>query len=386
VPSAGTHRKGEPQYLSVSYNMIQGVANCIADSQDRPGFFEVPEARIVFQNGVLDVRTREFRPATAEDCVRAALPFDYHEDQLQRHPPKHWSDFVLAQWGEDAECFNLLHQILGYLLSGRMDLEKMFVFLGPPRCGKGTIIKLLQAIMGDTVGTFKIAALDQTFGMSNMLGKSVLVDPDVRKSKSAFKDTGAIAERLLSITSGDKQAVRLMRQAPIDVVLPGRILVATNPPFEMRDDGGALASRVVVLPFNTSHLGSEDPGLLDRLKAEIPSIVALAMSGLTQLDKQGRFTEPARAADVREDIRQSQDPMIEWFEDHYEAKAMPPGEELLVADVYQHACNWRMGEGLRPFSKRALGGFLSKHNIRSKVERRDGKPQRLYFGLKPKGE
>lgn len=379
----GHTAKGDTKHLQVSAMFVKGVYALICDRLKKLDFFNACTPRVVFQNGILDIASGEFRDAVPNDRVRHHLPFDYSPTQLTDNPPVNWINFVVGQWEEDADSIELLHQILGYLLSGRMDHEKMFVMLGPARSGKGTIIKLLQAIMGEAVGTFKISQLDQTFGMSSMMGKSVLVDPDVRKSKSAFRDSGAIAERLLSLTSGDMQAVRVMRQNPIDVVLPGRVLVATNPPFELADEGGALATRIVVLSFNKGHVGSEDRGLLARLKTEIPGIVAMALEGLASLTAKGDFNNPLSSIGVKEDIRLAQNPLLEWFDDCCEA-----GDGEISADeLHQKVAVWWANQGYtNSITKRRLSNFLVSQGIRSERVRIDGRQMRVYKGVRLLGD
>ena len=44
----------------------------------------------------------------------------------------------------DAEEIRTLRQWFGYVLSGRLDLQKMCLVIGPPRSGKGTIARILR--------------------------------------------------------------------------------------------------------------------------------------------------------------------------------------------------------------------------------------------------
>jgi putative DNA primase/helicase len=59
-----------------------------------------------------------------------------------------WLDFLNDLWPDDAESIDTLQEIAGYLLTARTDLQKFFMIIGPPRSGKGTIIRVLTALLG----------------------------------------------------------------------------------------------------------------------------------------------------------------------------------------------------------------------------------------------
>jgi putative DNA primase/helicase len=243
------------------------------------------------------------------------LPCDYGLDAARRAPPVNWVRYLRSIWGQDIQSIELVHQLLGYLLSGRHDLQKIFVLLGPPRAGKGTLLNLIGAIFGEQATSFKVASLDQNFSMQSMLGKTIAYDPDVRRASSMFKSEGQMVERLLSISAHDIQVIPRKNQTDIVTALPARLLLAANPPFGLTDVGGALATRFVILTFPRSFLGQEDLGLGGRLAREIPSIVALALDGMDKLDSVGHFVEPASSQEERESVERAQNPMLAFVDD-----------------------------------------------------------------------
>lgn len=316
--------EGKLRCVQVSADLSRRIVRTIEADTAQPDFFAAAPNGLAFRNGFLRVMSDggcRLEALTAAHHVTRALPFDY-DPVPAPESFKHWKAFLTSCWGAsgpqggpDVESIALLHQMIGYLLSGATHHQKIFLLLGPPRCGKGTICKLLMRMFGTDAGAFKLAGLDNNFALQGMLGKSVCIDGDVRRSKGMNRDEGKIVERLLGISAGDPQEIPRKNLTSLHCVLPTRLVIASNPPFSVRDVGSALASRIVTLPFSVSHLGSEDTGLEDKLAAELPAIVALSMQAVRTLRERGRFFEPSTASEMREEIERGQNPLREFFEE-----------------------------------------------------------------------
>jgi P4 family phage/plasmid primase-like protien len=373
--------KGKPIWVKLGQGRVNSIQRRIETKLEQPGFFSAAPTGLAFKNGFLrlDGPRRSFEPLGAEHRARHLLPCEYGPDAARRAPPVNWVRYLRSIWGQDIQSIELVHQLLGYLLSGRHDLQKIFVLLGPPRAGKGTLLNLIQAIFREQAGPFKVASLDQTFSMQSMLGKAVLYDPDVRRASSMFKSEGQIVERLLSISAHDCQTIPRKNQTDVLAALPGRVLLAANPPFGLTDVGGALASRFVILTFPHSFLGSEDIGLGARLEKEIPSIVALALDGLDKLNAVGRFIEPESSAEERESVERTQNPMLAFVDDLCE---LGPDHQVACEELWNAACRWRDANGHKRMSSQAFNEFLRQRGVKQIRPKLDGQRlPRVYRGI-----
>lgn len=355
------------------------VIKWIHTFRSRPGFFSAAPRGVAFRNGFLDIRTRRLLPLRR--CrQRWALAFDYVPDQAKRAKPTNWIAFLRSIWGNDVQSIELVHQILGYLLSGRMDLEKIFLFIGPPRAGKGTLFKLIGKIFGSACGAFSVNKLDNPFGMACMLGKLVSIHPDLQRGTSKFKNEGAIVEALKSISSGDMITIPVKYRDDVQTALLTRLLIGTNPPFELQDVTGVLTTRLVMLDFPKSFLGCEDTGLGARLEAEIPAIVDLALGGLDRLEKAGRFVEPASSADARRKAERAQNPMLGFVDECCE---LGVDFEVPCADLYAAAVKWREANGHGKMASQTFANFLDVQGIRQFRPQVNGtRAPRVYKGIR----
>ena len=71
------------------------------------------------------------------------MPFAY---EPRAPKPQQWLNFLNALWPQDADAINLLAEWCGYVISGRTDLHKIMLMIGPTRGGKGVIATRAQAI------------------------------------------------------------------------------------------------------------------------------------------------------------------------------------------------------------------------------------------------
>ena len=70
------------------------------------------------------------------------MPFDYDADALE---PVRWLEFLDELWPDDADSIAALQEFFGYVISGRLDLQKILLLVGPTRGGKGAIARVLGA-------------------------------------------------------------------------------------------------------------------------------------------------------------------------------------------------------------------------------------------------
>lgn len=347
-------------------------------------FFSKAPPGVPFINGFLNGKTRELVPLSEARC-RWCLPFEYAPGAARKSPPRRWRRFITSIWGEDKEAIDLLHQILGYLLSGRTDLQKIFLFVGPPRGGKGTVFRLIKRMFQDQAGAFKVNRLENEFGLACLLGKLVAYDQDVRASTSHLRNVGQVVERLLGISGEDEQNVPRKNLDDLILTLGVRLMLGSNPPFGLSDVTGALATRLVILRFPESFLGREETDLDDALAAELPAIVDLALAALGDLEVAGRFVEPKSSAEERASVERIANPMLGFLEDRCELGA---DFQTGCDELFRAACAWRLANGHKNMSAGAFADFLRARGIpktRPYVER-DGKQVRgggsVYKGVR----
>jgi putative DNA primase/helicase len=238
-----------------------------------------------------------FSEPTSGFFTRTALEFDVPTSPSD---PTTWLRCLEEWFNGDKESIAGLQEAFGYLLSADCSAHSIFMLVGPPRSGKGTILRTLTKLVGmPNVVTTSFAGLADPFGLESLVGKRVALIPDARLSGRT--DAAAVVERLLSISGEDSQRVNRKHRPEITCRLGVRFVLATNELPRLPDSAEAIASRFMILHTPKSWLGKEDRGLDSKLVAELPGILRWAAQGWVRwLNNGKRFTENESGAVQRQ--------------------------------------------------------------------------------------
>jgi putative DNA primase/helicase len=339
---------------------------------------------IATSNCLLHSRTRQVYAHTPRFFNQVAVhyPFD-----ATATTPVGWLDFLNDLWPDDAESIDTLQEIFGYLLTARTDLQKFFMIIGPPRSGKGTIIRVLTALLGGdgNVASVSLADLNQRFGLEEIESKNLAVMQDARFRS---RDDGVAVERILSITGEDPVSIEKKGKGIFSARLMARFLLVSNELPKMSDESGALRSRVVMLKLTkTVEEARRDVQLTERLLVELPGILNWALDGLDRLNRRGRLEQPKSAAEHLELLANLSSPKQAFVEQY--CRVHPDGavKKQLLFDVWKYWCTkTNTMPGNEVHFARDLYAAVSNVKSSRRTEA-DGKKVQYYagIGLNPEG-
>ena len=162
--------------------------------------------------------------------------------------------------------------------------------MGPKRSGKGTIARVMEAVVGThNVTAQSMSDFTQNFGFVNFIGKTLATIADARLGK---KKLAEIAEKILEITGENKIKINRKYKNPIEAVLQTKLFFLSNLPLNIPDESGVLPTRFIYVELTKSFFGKEDPDLADRLLTELPGILNLAIKNFRELLKRNAFIQP----------------------------------------------------------------------------------------------
>jgi putative DNA primase/helicase len=298
-----------------------------------------PKNIIPFQNGLLDLAKHcqgvtELIPHTPDFVSLYALPFDFDP---QAQCPK-WLDFLGQVFEGDQDRIRLLQEWFGYCLTPDVSLQKFMVLLGLPRSGKGTASSILVHLLGpENTTAFDLYRLLDRFSTAALRTKQLAVVGEVELSGA--KEKARILEKLKSITGNDLQVVE---RKGVDVkescVLPTRWMISCNQMPVLHDASGALEARLLVLRFNRTFAGQEDPHLLQKLPPELSGIAVWAIEGLRRLREPG-WTAPASSVEEKKNFRRDCSTPLAFLQDCCQVyspwlNAITPGIESVAEECF----------------------------------------------------
>jgi putative DNA primase/helicase len=367
---------------------------CLTD-QDAPcwledrGFPPVTEI-IPFKNGILDVKKYIAGEIVLYDPTPALLsnhilPYNFDEDA----DSKIWRDYLREIFNGDTMRIDLLAQWFGYNCLPDMSYEKMMLFTGRPRSGKGTVITALMGMLGrEQCVSTSFQNLCSEFGYQPLVGKlaAILGDAKVPKHSQSHK----ALEKLLQIIGGDPVGIRRMHRGELgSTYLTCRFTAAMNDLPDIPDSANALGPRMNIIEFPNSYVGREDRGLKKRIAEEAANgkLIKFALDGLRLLHSCKAFLEPESSKQQHKEMIELVQPVTAFISDCCEL--MPPGdseEEYHVSkqELYDVWVNWCDEARVDPSKITAFGRWVSQAcpSVSTKQIMLQGRRHRVYRGLK----
>lgn len=267
------------------------------------------------RNGLLHLRTGKLHNATPRFFHTAALGVTYDREAP---PPVEWLKFLAQLWPDDPASIVALQDWFGYLLTPDTSFHKIMLIVGPKRSGKGTIARVINALLGgkDSVTAPTLASLGTNFGLAPLIGKVAAIVGDARLGGRT--DVPQVVERLLNLSGEDTQSVDRKHRDAWHGQLMARFTIISNEPPKFTDASDALPARMIALELIHSFYGKEDRVLTDKLiggrgfPGELPGILKWAVEGWKRLQDRGHFEQPTSSAHLIENLEDLASPVKAW--------------------------------------------------------------------------
>jgi putative DNA primase/helicase len=359
----------------------------LSDEFEQPCWIDGRETGpiVALTNGLLDIASRQLLPHSPLYFGQVSVAFPYDPAASE---PRKFLDFLDALWPDDPEAIDLVGEMYGYIISGRTDLHKICMLVGPTRGGKGTLARLLQTLIGkqNACGP-TLSSLGTEFGLGPLLGKSLAVISDVR---FAGKNSEVAVERLLSISGEDTITVNRKYREQWTGKLPTRFLILSNLLPKLTDASNAIIGRIVLATSKLSWLGREDYQLENKIRSsDMPGILNFSLEGLRRLtiDNDNQFTRLQSSEDAVTTLRDLASPVAAFVRERCK---LGSAEENDVDELYKAFKQWADTNEYLKMDKGHFGRDLRAACPSVKKTRpRDGTRRRFVYAgitLRPVGE
>jgi putative DNA primase/helicase len=266
------------------------------------------------QNGVIDLRRRTcgaFRPGRREDMVTKRAGAAYDPDAACPN----WLEFLNIIFAGDAAVIAYVQRMCGYMLTGDVTEEALFLMYGTGQNGKSTFRETVHELLGDYASVGQATLLVETIKqrgatpeLADLLGRRMV----------SINETGEgdrLAEgRIKAITSTDTITARDLYAKTINYRPTHKLLVTTNhrPVVRGADDG--IWRRIHSIPF-TVKIEQRDLDFRERcLVPELPGILNWALEGLRKWHAR-RLDPPRQLRDVAKGYRQDMDTVAQFLDE-----------------------------------------------------------------------
>lgn len=221
------------------------VDSTVALLNQRVGVRSWPKAYglLPFRNGVLRLSDSHLLAHSPAYGFTWQLPYDYLLGATCG-PVIDWLKWAVD--GEDS-VVQLIRACLKAMVLGRTDFQRFLEIIGPGGTGKGTLIRLIQALLGrsNTVSTSLSRIANSRFETSRFMGKRLIFIPDA--------DYNPTAVDVLKQLTGEDYIPWERKGENADYTdgftLDGWVMVATNKEVVASDHTNALFRRRIPIYF-----------------------------------------------------------------------------------------------------------------------------------------
>jgi putative DNA primase/helicase len=307
-------------------------------------------------NGVIDLRTGTLRDGKADDRLTMHSPVAYDPDA----PYPHWLQFLDRVLGGNESLVNFLQRAVGYSLTGDVSEQVLFFLYGTGANGKSTFLGALLDALGDYGRQAAPGLLLAKRGERHPTEYADL--EGARFVSSVEVDEGRrLAEGLVKwLTGGDRMKARHMRQDFYEFRPTYKIVLAANHRPTIVGTDLAIWRRIRLVPFSVVIPADEqDPCLPEKLRGELPGILAWAVEGCLAWQRDGLGT-PQEVQAATEAYRAEQDVLAAFLDD---CCIMSEDKQATASALYKAYSEWCKESGEKPLAKRAFGLSLGERGF-----------------------
>lgn len=322
-------------YMLPNYCIMASIRDCreqwdILVSKDFDDFNRNPYL-VNVRNGLLDIRDMSFKEHTPSYLSTVQLNVEYNP-QVDCPQFKKFLNEVL-----DCKLIPLVQEIVGYLLTTNTASQKAFVFWGPARTGKSTLLWVVEYLLlgKKNVSNIPWQEIGDKFKTAELLGKLANVFSDL-PSKS-IDDTGIFKV----VTGEDYLMAEKKNKNPFKFKPFARLVFSCNElPRNYVDRTEGFYRRLIIVPFSRQIDKSKiDKSLKYKFQREKEGILNWALEGLKRLyENNFEFSENELTDGVKKEYKRENNNVISFVEECCEIDGLFSCSRIEIYEAYKEFC------------------------------------------------
>lgn len=322
-------------YMLPNYCIMASIRDCreqwdILVSKDFDDFNRNPYL-VNVRNGLLDIRDMSFKEHTPSYLSTVQLNVEYNP-QVDCPQFKKFLNEVL-----DCKLIPLVQEIVGYLLTTNTASQKAFVFWGPARTGKSTLLWVVEYLLlgKKNVSNIPWQEIGDKFKTAELLGKLANVFSDL-PSKS-IDDTGIFKV----VTGEDYLMAEKKNKNPFKFKPFARLVFSCNElPRNYVDRTEGFYRRLIIVPFSRQIDKSKiDKSLKYKFQREKEGILNWALEGLKRLyENNFEFSENELTDGVKKEYKRENNNVISFVEECCELDGLFSCSRIEIYEAYKEFC------------------------------------------------
>jgi putative DNA primase/helicase len=322
-------------------------------------------------NGVVDLRAGTLRAGFPDD--RVTLHTEIAFEPGARCP--RWERFLDEVFAGDEDLIGYIARAMGYSLTGDTTEQCLFTCYGTGANGKSVFLTIARAVAGLYAANTPFSTFELRTHNSIPNDLAALAGRRIVTASETAEGTRLNESRLKALTGGDPITARFLQREFFTFRPVAKFWLAVNHKPRVNDDSYGYWRRVRLIPFTRVFAADADQALVDRLRGELPGILAWAVRGALAWHDRG-LQPPDAVSAATEAYRTESDPLGEFVD----AKCVV-GDGLIVGATaaYRAYRAWALEAGLAEREILTVTNFGGRMKSRfSGVHRKNGN---VYIGV-----
>lgn len=340
-------------------NVVELTSAKLPIATGSPERFDVDTLALNVQNGTVDLATGSLRRHNRGDLMSRMIDVPFDADATA---PR-WERCLREIFAGDGDLVAFFARAVGYSLTGSTTEHVFFVLHGRGANGKTTIVETLLHLFGD----YAQASNPETWlrqasgtrgadpGLARLPGVRMVATSEISEGRRLDES------RVKSIVSGDRTACRQL-YCPEFVFTPiAKLWFSTNYVPEIRGTDDGIWRRVLLIPFTQQFTGVDaDPHLGEKLRAELPGILAWAVRGCMEWQRVG-LAPPERVRRATSDYRLASDVVGRFVADEC---LVDPRCSVGAGEIFSAFRSWAERSGEAAITQNMFGRRLGDGGYR----------------------
>jgi putative DNA primase/helicase len=319
--------------------------------------------------------------------------FDMEHGKIEAHKPENYNTYIidiyldptfadlpecklwmkhLDESVDDPDTIIEIQKFFGICLTRETRYEKSLLLVGPGGDGKGTILKMLEAMVGEhNTSNVTLGGLQDQFHRVQLVDKLLNAVTEV--------EAGLLeSDMFKTIVSGEGVSAAFKHKNVFKFKPVCKLAFSANSPPKLRDASDGLLRRLMYIKMEKQFVkqGKADLYLEDKLLEELPGIFLWAVRGLQRLRAEG-FKESAYMAACKNEFKEMNNPIYSFVIAHVKEHSVKDRKWTCTMTVYKKYKAFCDKRNYKPLGESRFGAEL-KRQCESAVRARESSGKRRW--------
>lgn len=240
---------------------------------------------IIFENGTLEADTGHFRANSPSDLASSALGIRYDPNRSKMPCTEYFLETIADG---DNDLYELMLQVIGYILSNDVKAKSFFYLEGVGDAGKSRFCDLIASFFpasgANKVARVALQDLGKKFALGNLVNVKLNISEDLPDSPLS----PTTVSRIKMISDSNRLEAEAKYVQPFSFRPLCKLLFASNHPLRLKEHDAAFIKRVVYIPFlHPIPKAKQDKDILEKMQGELPALFNRAFEAYHRLVANG---------------------------------------------------------------------------------------------------